>query len=443
MTSNNPATLWSRLLTTLRRTTSSATPAHARSRSAFGLGLALVIAGAIAVAAATLTPLPEMTEQADLLPPTCIVCGDMGGTDVVLNLLLLAPIAAGLTLMGVGPGHVFVIAGLVTLTIETAQVAWVPGRDASLSDLLTNTIGATAAALLVGQRRTLLSPTPRQARRLVATGLVAWIGLEALGAWSLAPSLPPMLYFAQWAPTLPHLDRFTGRVVGAALGGAFLPAGSVKDSEGTRDRLAGGAGPLTLSAVTGAPPDRLAPIVSIFDEHQTEIVLLGQRRQQAFFRLRTRVSDLKLRPPALRIPAAIPAAAGEVIHLTASYAKGRYLLRVATSRGVVERRLDASPNWVWSYLMPFEHYALGPEVYALTALWLGGLLVPIGYWAGKTGARPTMVASLAVVALALLCIPLLAGLPLLHPVEWAAAVTGTGAGALLARSRGRELPGAG
>lgn len=419
-------------------TDASSARAHAGPRYAFRLGLALAISGALAAAAATLTPLPEMTEQADLLPPTCIVCGDMGGTDVVLNLLLLTPLAAGLALMGVSPGYVVVIAGLATLTIETAQVAWIPGRDASLSDLITNTTGAAAAALLVGQRRRLLFPEPAAARRLLGLGLAAWIGLEALGAWSLAPSLPRTLYFGQWAASLPHLERFTGRVVGAALGGAYLPAGSVRDSEGVRDRLMSGGGPLTISAVTGTPPDGLAPIVSIHDAHQTEIVLLGQRRAQAFFRLRTRVSDLRLRPPAIRIPDAIPDAAGEAMHLTASYAAGRYRFRVETPHGAAERRLDASPNWVWSYFMPFQHYALGPEVYVLTALWLGGLLAPIGYWARKAESRPALIAVAALVAAALAGIPLGFGLPPLHPLEWAAAAAGLGAGALLGRGRGGD-----
>lgn len=396
------------------------------------LGLALAVAGALAAGAATLMPHPEESELVDVIPPTCIVCGEMGGTDVAVNLLLLGPLAAGLALMGVRTSQVLIIAGLTTLAIETAQIAWIAGRDASLSDLLTNTTGATLTAFVVWRRHRLLSPEPAEAKRLTIAGLVTWIGLECMGGWALRPSLPATRYWAQWAATLPHLDRFTGRVLGAEIDGSFLPPGSLRNAAGIRQHLMNGEARLTVSAVTGRVPVEMAPIVSVHDERRKEIILLAQRGDQALFRVRTRVNDLRLRPTAIGVTGAIPPTPGETLHVTASYAHGRYALSVAAKGDTLQRALSASPNWMWSYFVPFEQYGIGPEVYLFTALWLGGLLTPIGYWTRKTEHRVAALLVTTAMALTLVLVPWLFDLPALHPTEWVAAYAGAGFGFLLA-----------
>ena len=58
--------------------------------------------------------------------------------------------------------------------IETLQLTVIPGRDASLSDLLTDTTGGAVGALLASQWRRLILPDHRTARTLCATILVAW-----------------------------------------------------------------------------------------------------------------------------------------------------------------------------------------------------------------------------------------------------------------------------
>jgi hypothetical protein len=356
----------------------------------------------------------------------------MGGTDVAVNLLLLAPFATGLALMGVRTGQILIIAGLTTLAIETAQIAWIPGRDASLSDLLTNTTGATVTAFVVWRRHRLWSPANTEARRLTIAGLVTWIGLELLGGWASHPSLPATRYWAQWAATLPHLDRFTGRVLGAEIDGSFLPPGSLRSAAEIRQHLMKGEARLTVSAVTGRVPVEMAPIVSVHDERRKEIILLAQRGDQVLFRVRTRVNDLRLRPTAIGIAGAIPRTPGETLHVTASYARGRYSLRVDAQGTTMLRTLSASPNWMWSYFVPIEQYGIGREVYALTALWLGGLLTPIGYWTRKTEHRMAAPVVGAAIATTLVLVPWLFDLPALHPTEWVAAYAGAGIGFLLA-----------
>jgi hypothetical protein len=401
------------------------------------LGLALVILGALAIAIATLRPTPEMADRAALLPLTCLVCGEVGGTDVVLNLLLFAPFAAGLALLGLRTRRVLVIAALVSLTIETLQFAWVPGRDASLSDLLTNSIGAAIVAWLVHRRSGFLRPNPRRAGWLSLAGVLAWVSLEVAAAWSLQPSLPETSYWGQWAPDLGFLDRFRGTVLGAAVAGDSLPPHRLTGSEVVRRQLLQSGGPVTARAITGDPPQNLAPIVSVFDGRSTEIFLLGQRRKEAVFRLRTRVADLRLRPPAIRIPNAVPATPGDSLVLSASYAAGRYSLRVEARGQTAERTLAATPNWAWSYFMPFGDYALGEDARWLTALWVAGLLLPIGFWASRSGTCSVIVAVWAGIVLTLALVPRIFDLPSLHPSEYLAAAAGLILGQLTARSSNR------
>ena len=390
--------------------------------------LTLAVAGALAIGYATLLPAPEQADRVADLPVACIVCGDLGGTDVSLNLLLFAPFAAGLALMGVRTRRVLVVAALMSLTIETLQFAYLPGRDASLSDLLTNTTGATVVAWLVHRRALLLFPDRAQAMRLTTAALAAWIGLECIAGWSLAPSLPETVYWGQWAPDLGHLEQFKGTVLGAVVGGDSMPPHRLTETPRFRQRLLQDGGPVATRAVTGHPPASLAPIVSIFDGHSTEILLLGQQRDQVVFRMRTHVSDLRMRPPAVRIDHALPIVPGESLALEASYLRGQYRLLVTAGGRAIGDTVDASPNWAWSYFMPFENYSLGRNAPWLTMLWIGGLLLPIGYWEGRGLDRGLLLGVWALVGATLAVAPRVCGLPPVHLLEWVAAVVGLAAG---------------
>ena len=82
--------------------------------------------------------------------------------------------------------------------------------------------------------------------------------------------------------------------------------------------------------------------------------------------------------------------------------------------------------------MPIEHYAFGPNFRILTALWLGGLLFPTGYWAGRTGLRVVPALAWGAVGLTLAAVPWMFGLPAIPWSEWLAAVLGLGLGQLVA-----------
>ena len=106
----------------------------------------LAWAGLAAILAATLYPEPTMVDRVKLTPLLCLICGENGGTDVILNLLLFMPFAIGLRLSGWSWKRVAVACAVLSFSVELCQYLGIPGRDASLSDLLTNTTGGSAAA---------------------------------------------------------------------------------------------------------------------------------------------------------------------------------------------------------------------------------------------------------------------------------------------------------
>src|ERR687891_731196 len=149
------------------------------------LGAALALAGLAAILVATLFPNPHQAPSSAATPLLCIVCGEAGGTDVFLNLLLFTPMAIGLRLLGWPWRRVVAVAALLSLTVECLQFSVVVGRDAALSDLLANTIGAAAAAALAPLVPGLLAPEPVRARRLLAMAAALFLGVLTLSALGL------------------------------------------------------------------------------------------------------------------------------------------------------------------------------------------------------------------------------------------------------------------
>ena len=106
------------------------------------MGRWLSALGLVAIAILTLRPVPTQAAASASTPLLCLVCGSNGGADVFLNLLLFAPLGVGLRLAGWRWRSVVATAALVSFAVELLQFTVVTGRDASLSDLVTNTTGA-------------------------------------------------------------------------------------------------------------------------------------------------------------------------------------------------------------------------------------------------------------------------------------------------------------
>ena len=399
----------------------------------------------MAIAIVTLYPTPDDMARVERASFWCLACGELGLVDVLLNVLLFVPYGAALFLLGMPWRKAFILILASTITIELLQLKVVSGREASLSDILTNSLGGSAGFFLARNWRRVASPVPEESQWLMGAALGAWLGVQAFAAWGLHTELPRSLYYGQWAPALAQFDQFTGTVHRVELGQMRLPDGPIADSADLRRALLRESSSLRVNAVSGSPTRRLSPIFSIFDEHQQEILVLGQNGRDAVFRLRTRLHMLRLRNPALTIRNALAGDSGTALALVASRAGGRLRLNVRSGNNErtqqAEGTLELSPSMSWSFLLPYDH-GFGGEQRYLTMLWLAAMLFPAGYWsAGATKTSHGTIAVIPVVALTLYAglrlVPLWFDLAPVDWTEWLAAILGLGSG-WIARLAGKK-----
>lgn len=380
----------------------------------------------------TLTPRPPRPEH---LPFACLVCGEVGGLDVANNLIMLLPLGAAVFLLGRGLPVAIALGLALSGAVEALQAVVVPGRDASLSDLITNTASAAMGWLLMRAAPVLLAPAPALARRLAVGWSVLATGLLGLGAAFVQPSTPPGDWYAQLAPRLGNLDVFTGRVLAASLAGRPF----WRDVHPARDSLAGQlrAAPWTFEAVAtgGGRTRRLAPIVSVYTGEQRKVVILGQRGTAVSFTPRVRSEDWRFRALALesRAGAIEP---GDTVQVMGSFGAGRISVGAMREGRTATRSLALSPAMLWAFVTPVPA-PLGRWRWAYTALWFGLLLGPIGWW---TVGRPQLAAVLVatVMGIGLVAVPRAAGLPAPPPAEWLLALAAFALGRLGRRGVSRS-----
>lgn len=389
----------------------------------------------LAIGLATLTPRPDQAEMVARTPPWCIVCGDLGAVDVLLNVALFVPLGAARRLRGDRTMRVAALSLLVAAAVELLQSV-IPGRDPTLSDILTNTAGGAAGAAVAGWSRHLASPAPRAAGLLATGWAVVWLAQTGATAGLIRPALPFSWYWGQLAPDLPQFEQFQGRVAFAAVDSQRIRMGRLLGTAEIRQLLLSGAA-LRATTTPGASTQALAPIVSIFDERQREIVLLGRWGDDLVYRLRTRAFDARLRPPGIRLPGAF-AGADTLVGVSGRFdpATGSFAVALRGSGGSRQRAVPLDAQWGWSLLLPFP-YAHGAESGWLTALWVGGWMLPLGFWSRRYR-RAALAGAAAVGVLGLAAIPVVSGLSPASAAAWAAAAAGILAGSVVAERRGRQ-----
>src|ERR1043166_1066671 len=101
------------------------------------VGVTITVLALAGILIATLRP--------DSNPPLpshwCLICGTQGGVDAILNVLLFLPLGVGLALTGFSWRGTTVCALVTSVLVELAQLAVIAGRDATIGDVITNTLG--------------------------------------------------------------------------------------------------------------------------------------------------------------------------------------------------------------------------------------------------------------------------------------------------------------
>jgi hypothetical protein len=342
------------------------------------VGRILSIVSAAAIAIATLTPSGETRIPGSL----CLICGEVGGTDAVLNVLLYLPLGLGLAMSGVRPRRALFGMIAMTATIELLQWAAIPGRDGALGDVLTNSIGGALGFLLGQHLRAILFPTYSTARWLAAVWLCVWVGTQTIASYAFHPSPTDAKYYGQLLRPLGDGEvAYPGRVLRATLAGDVLPDWDLHDSHKAYLALAAtGGASIAVQLVAERAIDGRAPIARVLDDHQQEEFMLMALPGKLFFSVRTGAADLRLRPLTFSMPT--PARAlPDTQHVHARYGPPYALLGEKWRGGSADRRFRVTPASAWRLVTPVYTYADGsPLANAEDTAWLFLLLAPAGYW---------------------------------------------------------------
>jgi hypothetical protein len=375
----------------------------------------------------TLLPGARITGPLEDLPSAwCLVCGERGAADGILNVLLFVPLgialmaSTGRALLGVA-----VIAAL-TISIEVLQGV-IPGRYQALGDVVYNTVGGSAGVALFAIGKTLLWPGGRVTRALTLAAGTAAGSVFLLTGLLLTPSFPDTVYYGQWTADLHYMEAYQGQVIEASLGSMPLKSEKTSDPERAVSLLRSGAS-LDVRAEAGPAPPALAPILSILDQYAVEILVLGADRADLVLRVRYRADEFRLDRPDLRVRGALAATApGDTMRLRAQVTSGGVSLALDQHEFAPRRH---TPGEGWALLLHPGHTAPWVDS-ALDIAWVAGLLILAGWWAPGIG---WVAAALALAVSGMAIAAFLGPLTSMATIEILAAFGGIMVGVLLRRT---------
>lgn len=385
-------------------------------RSLPRLAVALAVA---AILVATLSPSGD-----EKLEPMwrCLVCGQRGVADVILNVILFAPLGFALRLNGERLLRVCIAATLLSGAIELAQL-FIPGRDTSLGDVLTNAAGAATGYALARYVPRAVALRGSAATLLTAGAAVLPVLTVAATGMLVRPALPRSTYYGQWTPNFGHLEWYRGRVRSVQLGPLALPPQRLANSDTVRALLLAGV-PLQVQATAGPPVPGLAPLFSITDDRYREILLLGADKDDFVFRYRSRATAWRLDQPDLRVPDALKSIrVTDALAIVLWRGPDGYCIALNGAR-TCRLRFTAGRGWA---VLHYLETAAPWTKRLLDLAWMAGLLVPVGVCSRTWRAAWASGALLASAGL----LPPLVGLAPTPPDQWAGAIAGVAAGAAL------------
>jgi len=353
-------------------------------------------------------------------PFECVICGDRGLADAILNVALFIPLGAALGLSGWSGFLPYVFAPLLSGTVEVTQL-FVPGRDTSIGDVLFNTLGAAVGLWVVGRASVFVRPCPKLAGKLaLAASLVVSVVWVATG-YLLAPALPRGTYSAQWTPLVEGLEPYHGRVVGAWLGPLQIGPARRLESRDFRLFFLDGAA-LNVTALAGPLSESTAPILRLRDDRERQVVLLAAEREDLAFYYANRADVVRLDHPDLRLLGAFGGIA-EGDSLWASVRRSRNAFCMALG-DLVSCSIGYTLGIGWGLLLYMEWAPVWVRA-ALNVLWMTVLVVPMGFWLRANTASLTAVGALFTAAL---LVPRATGLLPTPVLEFVGLLLGLGAG---------------
>lgn len=380
------------------------------------------------IALATLVPVAE-GPGGRRIPFWCLACGALGGADVVANVALFLPLGWAIALAGVRPRRGLVLVLAATIGVEALQYAIIPGRTATLSDLVTDSIGGLAGMALPGVVRWVGATAQRTLRAAALYGVLLAVTIAAGAALQATPP-PRALYWTDGSPDgrPDYYTAFTGSVRVVRVNGSPLAR-----SDGGEVPRSGGL-EITVEMLSGRPDQTPAEILWLGDSSARGWAWMDQYDRDLHLHVVSASDRFGLRGHSPVLPTALPAAPGETAAVRMIVRRFAYRVAVWTTGGEVVREATVSPGDGWQLFTPFERARERWDP-LLTGLWVAALLGPLGYLSAvRSGAAATAAAGVGAYFLAL---PIVLGCAWLPLAGWCGA-----AGGFLVGWRARQHPAA-
>lgn len=417
--------------------TSQVSPSAPRKWGLYGL-LAFSL---LAIAWWTLTPATPSLP----LSVTCVLCGDLGGTDFILNVLLFGPLGLSLGLLFPRRHLAWLLPVVVSLVIELLQYRLIPGRSATLGDLLANSFGGGLGILIGVFHDFLFLPHTRRARRLAAVSGAVGIAVLGIAGRLLAPSVPLVVFYVQWLPNKGGYDVFAGRLDSLEVNGISLRAGDAVDPIYKPTVVSVDRNEVRAVVHPTARGSSRIALIARLASGPNERFMIGRDGEDFVYRVRMHASDAGFRVPIASLVNAFRIAGGSnssadtaTVELESSVVESSLHLKARGPAGEVSRSVPLSPAVAWTFVMP-RNQALGEHFLWWNGLFLLALSVPTMYWlavsaTARTRRRDTARGRaksgimLAVFLAGLASVHILWGGAPFEPLEWggvaAAGVTG-------------------
>jgi hypothetical protein len=353
------------------------------------VGFVVAVAALVVIGFATLSPQAGTVSGSHL----CLRCGPLGGVNSLLNVFLFMPLGLGLAFSGFSGKRTVFVACALSALIELAQLLVIPGRYATIGDVITNTAGGALGFAVGRYWFTLLRPSRRIALPLSVCWCGIWLVIQVLGSYGFYPSIPRAAYYGELGPSLGDFEDFKGRVLSASIGNVVVANAPFPTNDGLRELLLHGA-TLRSTIVLPDPIAGVAPIVRITDASESELLLLAQDSADLIFGVRTGAAVLRLRPPIFALRDVMSAnkmrdrlPMTDTVAVAARYSAHEALLRTqSTASHDIARashgdRIAITASLAWTLLMPFQWLIGGTGLEsAVSFAWLAILLFPLGYW---------------------------------------------------------------
>ncbi len=371
-----------------------------------------------AVCAAVLMPQPVQ----DSLPLAGERPFSMGWlADATRNVVLFLPLGAAAFFITGSIVRSIALACALAIGIEFLQ-AGIPGRFSSALDVVSNSIGGGLGAWLALHRGGIRNPARPLAVWLSPICSVAAMLILLAEVRLLAPEVPDGTYFGGFTPDLGHLVPYQGRVVAAALDGVSIPAaGPAREGPALMRELREGTS-LEIAMLAGPAPEALAPVVTIHDRDQREILLVGIDGDDLVVRRLLHAAAAGFENPSRRWRDVMRVGTrGEARGIEVRFDGADW--RAAVDGGVSSAR-SWTPGRGWALVVP--SIAITDMVArSLDGVWIAALTFPAAFYAGR---RIHSYLSLAAMAAAIAGVSCFGSLAPPSTFEWIGFVGSLGMG---------------